>query len=377
MDRQINPLTSLRGIAAVIVVIHHFAYYLIPTAGDKLFPRSDFFRSGYLCVDFFFILSGFILTHVYGKNWRSGVKMSDYWRFMRSRFARIYPLHLFVLLLFVGLEFVKLGLLDLPAFTGKFNLLALFANLSLLQGFALTCPPLFACDTYWNEPAWSISIEFVIYGILPWLLFYLWRINKKFNLVIYIGALILLLLLEKLTLGKLDLIGIPGTIRCWLECILGIITYKIYDRRDDRNYLNLNLLAPSAIVWIIGGMHLSISSSRSLLDLLILPAFSLLILAVATQPSHWIAKFLSWRSLVALGTISYSTYLVHWFLSALFGTFWTYKFHTAFGSNMSNWELWGTLGIYLAATLGIALLTYTFIELPMRDLLKPKACEKA
>lgn len=64
MYKHINSLTFLRGIAALIVV-HHFSYYALPKTGSILSAYSDFFRNGYLWVDFFFILSGFIMTHVY------------------------------------------------------------------------------------------------------------------------------------------------------------------------------------------------------------------------------------------------------------------------------------------------------------------------
>ncbi len=175
MYNQINSLTSLRGIAALVVVVHHFSYYTLPKTGSILsvytLPKtgsilsvySNFFKNGYLWVDFFFILSGFIMTHVYIGDFSSRVNFSNYRSYIFSRFARIYPLHIFVLSLFVGLEIAKLFLLNNSGFTGKFNLTALFANIFLLQAFDLNCPPLFWCNTYWNEPAWSISVEFIIY----------------------------------------------------------------------------------------------------------------------------------------------------------------------------------------------------------------------
>ena len=65
MNKQIGALTSLRGVAATVVVILHFAYSTLPEAGVILSRHTRFFRDGYLFVDLFFILSGFIMTHVY------------------------------------------------------------------------------------------------------------------------------------------------------------------------------------------------------------------------------------------------------------------------------------------------------------------------
>jgi peptidoglycan/LPS O-acetylase OafA/YrhL len=62
---HIKPLTSLRGIAAIIITIHHFSIALVPSWGEAIETQTKVMRNGYLCVDLFFILSGFILAHVY------------------------------------------------------------------------------------------------------------------------------------------------------------------------------------------------------------------------------------------------------------------------------------------------------------------------
>jgi peptidoglycan/LPS O-acetylase OafA/YrhL len=374
MDKQITSLTSLRGIAALIVVMHHFSYYLLPRIGEILSAHSHFFQNGYLWVDFFFILSGFIMTHVYSKYFSVEVSSGNYRSYLFSRFARIYPLHLFVIVMLIGLEIAKMFLFDPPAFTGKFNLTALVASISLLQAFDLNCPPLFWCDTYWNEPAWSISVEFVIYCLFPFLLLFLSKIDRQFNLIIYLCTLIPILLLIQFTRGNLDaIIGIPAIARCGLECVLGIITYKVYQRGNYQNYINLDLLAIVSIVWIVYVMHNWSDWGRSFHDWSILPAFSLLILAVSTQTNSLILKLINSRSIIYLGTISYSIYLVHWLISELVKTIWLSKFQVTFGTNFQDGEAVIALGILMPIVLVTASLTYRFVELPMRSLLKSKA----
>jgi peptidoglycan/LPS O-acetylase OafA/YrhL len=374
MDKHITSLTSLRGIAAVIVVIHHFSYYLLPRIGKILSSHSHFFQNGYLWVDFFFILSGFIMTHVYGKYFSSEVSSGNYRSFMWSRFARIYPLHLLVISFLIGLEIAKTYLLDTATFTGKFNLTALFASISLLQAFDLNCPPLFWCDTYWNEPAWSISVEFIIYCLFPFLLLFLTKIDRKFNLLIYICILASILLLIQFTRGNLDaIIGIPAIARCGLECILGIITYKVYQRGNYQNYINLDLLAIISIGWISLVMHSWSDRGRGFHDWSILPAFSLLILAVSTQTNSFISKLINSRSIVYLGTISYSIYLVHWSIGELVKAIWLFKFHVAFGTNFQDREMAIAWGIMMSIVVIAAALTHKFVEVPMRNLIKSKA----
>jgi peptidoglycan/LPS O-acetylase OafA/YrhL len=243
MDKQIGALTSLRGIAALIVVVHHFAYYTLPQTGKFLSSYSNFFKNGYLCVDFFFVLSGFIMAYVYANIFYEQVDKSGYWKYLRARFARIYPLHLFTLLVLVGLELVKMTAGGGSAFTDKFNLTALAANIFLLQAFDLSCPPLFWCSTYWNEPAWSISVEFVIYILFPFILHSILRLKPRGDLVVYVCTLLALFLLIKFTRGNLDsIIGLPSIARCSLESILGIITYKVYQRINCQN-----MVIPTAI----------------------------------------------------------------------------------------------------------------------------------
>ncbi len=370
MDKHIGSLTSLRGIAALIIVVHHFSYYALPQLGVLISSHSYFFANGYLSVDLFFILSGFIMTHVYLDRFKSGVTKSNYWAYLRARFARIYPLHLFTLLVLVALQSIELISSNPAAFTGKFNLTALFANLVLLQAFALNCPPLFACDTYWNEPAWSISVEFIIYCIFPFILLAISKNKPKIDAIVYLLTLIASLLLIRFTHNNLDnIIGIPSIARCGLECILGIITYKFYQRYQDRQLPNLDLVAIIAIGVI---MHNWSDELRGVHDWAILPAFSLLILSISNPTSRFRWRLMNSPILLYLGTISYSIYMVHWCLISILKSVWMYKIGLVFGSNLNGLESIVALGIFISIVILTGSLTYRFIELPMRDLLKPK-----
>ncbi|MEH2213789.1 acyltransferase family protein [Nostoc sp.] len=371
MYKHIKSLTSLRGIAALVVVIHHFSYYGLPKIGSTLSAYTNFFTNGYLWVDFFFILSGFIMTHVYAETFCLKVNLKNYRSYLFSRFARIYPLHIFIISLFVGLEVVKLLFLNASAFTGKFNLTALVSNIFLLQAFDIKCPPLFWCNTYWNEPAWSISVEFFIYCIFPILLVVLLKNKFKTDLIIYSSTLFCILLLITFTRGNLDtIIGIPSIARCGLECILGIITYKIYHRGNYKKYFNLSFLAIIAITWIILIMHYYWHHFRNIHDWLILPAFSLLILSVSINKKSLISKFLNSQLMLYIGTISYSTYMVHWVVQELLKSFWLYKFHDVFGKEFTGYQSLTSLGVFLMIVLLAASLTYKFVEIPARNYLK-------
>ena len=93
----IHSLTSLRFLAAAWVVFFHFKEFFPDTA----LQESRFAGYGFLGVDFFFVLSGFVLAHVYLPKVRE--QRFDYWSFLVRRIGRIYPLHVLTLAVTIGL----------------------------------------------------------------------------------------------------------------------------------------------------------------------------------------------------------------------------------------------------------------------------------
>ena len=101
----LSNLTPLRGIAALLTVIFHVDLFL--GGGNVLLKSKDSFLINrmYLMVDFFFVLSGFIMCHVYGKRFMASVSKNEFKHFTIARFARVYPLHLFTLFYCILLYF--------------------------------------------------------------------------------------------------------------------------------------------------------------------------------------------------------------------------------------------------------------------------------
>ena len=153
---NLKPLTSLRFFAAAWVVL----YDVWPKLAAA--PASSLIEKGYLGVELFFVLSGFILCHVYLE--AAGEGGFNYAGFLWARLARIYPLHLATLL--------GLGLMGLAATAAGFQVdpsvlawSALPANLTLTHAWGL------APQAGWNHPSWSISAEWFAYlefSGLPW-----------------------------------------------------------------------------------------------------------------------------------------------------------------------------------------------------------------
>ena len=105
-NRQLPSLTPLRGIAALWVVLYHYCGTRQYFPNLDITPHSYFLSKGYLGVDMFFMLSGFVMAHVYCGAFCEGVR-PHYRDFLVARIARLYPLHVFILFLFVATAVVS------------------------------------------------------------------------------------------------------------------------------------------------------------------------------------------------------------------------------------------------------------------------------
>jgi peptidoglycan/LPS O-acetylase OafA/YrhL len=149
---NIKPLTSLRFFAAMWVVLFHYWPHL---SNDG---RPPLVAKGYLGVELFFVLSGFILCHVYLPSFEAGrFKYAD---FVWARLARVYPLHLATL---VGMGLMAAAALaaGLAVDPNVLSWVSLPANLTMTQAWGL------APAAGWNHPSWSISAEWFAYLTFP------------------------------------------------------------------------------------------------------------------------------------------------------------------------------------------------------------------
>jgi len=152
--QDLKPLTSLRFIAAFWVLLYHFKDHLGLGMG-----QFGLVADGYLGVDLFFTLSGFILAHVYLSQLEGG--RFGYGGFLKNRIARVYPMHLAalaaMLVLFVGATAMGAGVGSPDAFKWS----DLPAHLFMVHAWGATAA------VGWNFPSWSISAEWAAYLLFP------------------------------------------------------------------------------------------------------------------------------------------------------------------------------------------------------------------
>jgi peptidoglycan/LPS O-acetylase OafA/YrhL len=300
---QLPCLTALRGIAALWVVIYHYSVQCFPNLDVR--PHTYLIHKGYLAVDMFFMLSGFVLAHVYHRPFSESVTGRNYWKFIAARIARIYPLHLLVLLLFVATALTS-HLMSGEAgrvvrhvpLQGPQSVEAFFANLLMLQGLS-------AGTLSWNYPAWSISVEFMAYLFFPFLLPGIWRTSTRIKLLLAVVLLALLVLLAYLRKGDFDQWDGPITLlRCLPEFMLGTLLYCAFRVAPGNLWLNRDAAAFGIVALIAVGLHFNMA------DLVMICLFAALILAAVLNNGSF-ARWANAAPLLWLGDISYSLYLLH------------------------------------------------------------------
>ena len=353
-------LTPLRGIAALWVVLFHYCWHFPAVHPDRY---TGAVYKGYLAVDLFFMLSGFVISHVYHRVFAKQVTGRHYRDFLKARVARIYPLHLTVLSLFVATtlaegaaDYLYGGSWGPIRLVGERSLGGFFANLLMLQG-------IWARELSWNDPAWSISLEFLAYLAFPLLFPSLWRAAP----VAKAGAAgVLLIVLGSLAYSTGDDFnqwnGIAAIMRCLPEFLIGALLYSAYRGQVLATVLATDAALLTDILLLCAMLHFAAP------DFSILPLFALLILT-AVANKGWLGPLLNSAPFLWLGNISYSLYLVHWFV--LFITTEAVRAHpgTEFAKLPVNLSL-AFITAMLAASLALSTLSYHFVEVAGRRWLR-------
>src|SRR6218665_3963605 len=154
--KRFQVLDSFRGLFAMAVVVYH-------SHALSTFTEFTFFRNAYYFVEFFFVLSGFVLYHTYAERLRDREQLR---RFVITRTARLYPLHVVMLLVFIAIEGLKVAvehrgmMFSAASFSGPRSPQEILPNLLLVQSWWPSFNPL-----SFNYPAWSISVEYYLYMI--------------------------------------------------------------------------------------------------------------------------------------------------------------------------------------------------------------------
>lgn len=358
--QRLDSLTSLRFIAAMMIVIHHSgAYFGISQYSTMLaLPQG---------VSFFFILSGFILSYNYSE--AHGVEWKE---FYLNRFARLWPAHIAATVLWL--------LFGYPVFDGVGTTTAFFAtvaNITLTHSFI----PLSAFYSSLNPVAWSISVEVFFYLAFPFIVggglasSARWLAGSLVLLIVLMAVAVLLQLPNTTT----DPMGVSASSIIYtnplarlFEFCLGCLAAFIFKARKAQPYKSQTFIEIAASCGVILFMALIASSKFRNLFPDYYPFRGWLIWSGSCIPmavliyvmaigGGKISKALSHRSMVYLGEISFSLYLVH--LTAL-------CIYMSYAKSPSS-NLAGLI-VYIAASISMSIVMYHAIENPCRRLIKAR-----
>jgi peptidoglycan/LPS O-acetylase OafA/YrhL len=338
---HLHALTGLRGIAAWWVALYHFRFEFPAGMPGWALPIVS---RGYLAVDLFFILSGFILALNYAN--KVGTLESGAVRgFLIARVARIWPLHAVMSLLFLLNPLAILFFSTQKNIAGRYPLDHWVMSLFLVQNWGFTS------KMDWNVPAWSISTEWAAYLLFPLLIAFAWRVARS-RLAALVGLVVMLaviaLVFRAIGAHSVDA-DIPryGLLRCLLEFTTGLFLYRAW---------SLGRVSPLAhvVLAIVAVATIAAYAMGVAPDWALLPAgFAALIVLLASGKG--VARVLAWGPILFLGEISYSTYLAHWFVRD-----WT-KFVV-----MDHYGQTLPLFVFLGVTFVVSVLLFYGVEKPGR-----------
>ena len=339
---RIDNLTGVRAFAALWVVLYHM-------------DLSDFYHHrltrvaarGYLGVDVFFVLSGFVLAMVYAGTMPSDFEWDWFRRFVTRRLAKIYPLHL------VTLGGAAIVLLAGHHFGGHWiagpnTAWTATCNVLLLQAYGLIN------SGGWNSPSRSVSAEWFAYVVMfvPMVLA-LRRVRTGMVLLVSAGlwAAMLLLLSQVASPGRV--MTDVGVVRIIPEFVCGYGLYRVLDGKRPRH----------GDWWTGAGIVLLAAVAVGPLAMFcVLPVVAMVLLGGLCGEGRMARWIFGNRLVVLLGEASYSIYMTHLFTLIATAVVTTHV-HLVAGRGMA----WVAAALELAWAAGVGVLTYRKVEEPLRQ----------
>lgn len=341
---RIEQLTFTRFIAALLIVIFHYGLDIFPFNLNR-----QMFSGANAGVSYFFVLSGFVMIIAYHKKQRISA-----FEYLRNRFARIYPLYMLALLLFIGYRLVGTNVSVLMDEV----LLSSFMIQSWIPGKVLQL----------NFPGWSLSVELFFYISFPILFNVLYR---KFGWKQLLIPCILFFVLSQVVFiyfyessfytgfktASHDLLFYFPVMHL-NEFILGniaglfLVNKKDWKTQNNSIYILLSIIACGVLLTFSNAMIFH----NGLLSVIFLP----LILWIASD-SSWIARISQKKFFVHLGEISYGVYILQVPVFLVTRRILIYM------------EIENKTMIFYAALLALLVfssITYSYIESPLRKRIK-------
>jgi peptidoglycan/LPS O-acetylase OafA/YrhL len=292
-------LDSWRGIAALLVALYHL------NAFGHFYPLP-LVRNSWLLVDFFFVLSGFVISY---SSYDRLSTPSAVLPFVIKRFGRVWPLHAVMLAAFIafplcewlGCYITKLCGTEWPFNPEDDNVRTVLSNLLLIQSLGLHN------SLTWNGPSWSISTEFYTYILFALVVVTCRAVLVPIAFVLATCCVVVIMLYSP---RYMETSYDFGYFRCVFGFFTGFLIFRLY--MSKRLVLGRfgTLLEAGAAGLVFGFLSVVESPRTAIVSPLI---FATCVYVFAHQAGA-ISRLLKTTPFLKLGEWSYSIYMVHAFI---------------------------------------------------------------
>jgi peptidoglycan/LPS O-acetylase OafA/YrhL len=292
MQRRIE-IDGLRALAVIPVILFHAGY--------------ESFKGGYVGVDIFFVISGFLITKIILDDLEKGTfSLID---FYKRRARRILPALFFVVI--ISLPFA--WLLMTPAEIHQFSNSVIAVSLFISNFF------FYLQDNYFTATAemtpllhtWSLAVEEQYYIVFPIIMSLFWVKFRSRTVLAIIAVTLVSLVLAELAWRKLGISGFYLTpMRAW-ELLIGALVAIFIKELTNKPKLLEQLLSLFGLALILLAIFTFDSQTPYPSIYTLLPTLGAALVIVYANEKTLVGKALSNRLMVGIGLISYSLYLWH------------------------------------------------------------------
>ena len=354
-------LSGLRGFAALWVLLFHAdrLSQVLPAAATGVV--RPFIGSGWLGVDLFFLLSGFVLMHAHANQFaRSFLPATP--RLLAARFWRVYPLNAAVLALILILVTLDHGFAKWLGQTDGTDL----SWSAFVRTLTLSTRWFSGAGGDWNQPVWSLSYEIIGYAAFPVIANLALRITDRDRALIIVLAALAILVMMSASVRMLDDNAIGGPLalyRMGLQFSAGALLYRarMLARAADADHAEH--VAVCALVGIFVAVACHAAGVASIF-------FAGIVWALSFAPRGATGRVFASRAALFLARISFPLYLSH-----VVALKWTMML--IYRANVTSpWAAWVLLGVGIALIVALAWLLHLYVERPLARLARRIAHKK-
>lgn len=357
---RIKKLDGLRGLFCILILVYH--YQQVTFCFGKIVPnfitRNFIVAESYAFVDFFFVLSGFVITY----NYNTVIHYTkDFYEFVKKRFARLFPLLFFSVIVYMFFELL------FKKYFGHFYVLN-YGDFEIIvrmfDTFLFTnATPLLGTSQGLNIPSWSISAEMISYLIFGMISLY--PINKFKNKT----AIVIIIMAILFSIYKKEYFsyGEFGFVRGIISFFTGYFVYQI--QLKIKSIPNrIEYVIPIGIVLVLFLINSLSGNFKQMVSLFLIPFSFGLFIIILTKTNGFVTHLLNSKPLQYLGKISYSVYLNHYVLIMLMPVL----FFKIIGLEQT---LFAEIAVFLIVsilTIVYSGFTYKYVEIIGGNILKKK-----